>query len=112
MELVRGIEQLVNKAKENTKAYVRSEEEEKKEKAKAAVVPASAGERKKKMEELKKEYLGKVDLLKELNYPVETERAFVQAYARLVGARYAALFKQGKADYDSGRGGDCADAGG
>lgn len=99
MELVRGIEQLVNKAKENTKAYVRSEEEEKKEKAKAAVVPASAGERKKKMEELKKEYLGKVDLLKELNYPVETERAFVQAYARLVGARYAALFKQGKADY-------------
>ena len=98
MELVRGIEQLVNKAKENTKAYVRSEEEEKKEKAKAAA-PAAAGERKKKMEELKKEYLGKVDLLKELNYPVETERAFVQAYARLVGARYAALFKQGKADY-------------
>ena len=47
MELVRGIEQLVNKAKENTKAYVRSEEEEKKEKAKAAA-PEEVERRKKK----------------------------------------------------------------
>ena len=98
MELVRGIEQLVNKAKENTKAYVRSEEEEKKEKAKAAA-PAAAGERKKKMEELKKEYLDKVDFLKGWNYPIETEQAFVQDYAKRVGERYAALFKQRKAEH-------------
>ena len=98
MELVRGIGQLVNKAKENTKAYVRSEEEEKKEKAKAAA-PAAAGERKKKMEELKKEYLDKVDFLKGWNYPIETEQAFVQDYAKRVGERYAALFKQRKAEH-------------
>lgn len=98
MELVRGIEQLVNKAKENTKAYVRSEEEEKKEKAKAAA-PEEVERRKKKRAELVDFRNDRMKLAKALSYPDEEDRAFVREYAKRVEAKYAALFKQRKAEY-------------
>ena len=73
MELVRGIGQLVNKAKENTKAYVRSEEEEKKEKAKAAA-PEEVERRKKKRAELVDFRNDRMKLAKALSYPDEEDR--------------------------------------